>query len=280
MEWVETTGKTIEEAKSIALDRLGVADEDAEFEILEEPKPGLFGRTRGEARVRARVKPRIPRAKNDRRDRRRRDDKRDDKREEKRDESSTRPKSGPKPDKTQPKSQEKKMTESNRPARSEEPADPAQVAAAAEKFLTGLAQALGATATTEVDIDGENIEVHLNGAELGLLVGPRGTTLQAVQDLTRVVSQRRVGDHDTRLRIDIGGYRAKRREALSRFVNQVADEVVASGTARALEAMPSSDRKIVHDALNGRTDISTHSEGEDPNRRVVISPATEMATTS
>lgn len=276
MEWVETTGKTIEEAKSIALDRLGVADEDAEFEILEEPKPGLFGRTRGEARVRARVKPRIPRAKNDRRDRRRRDDKRDDKR----DESSTRPKSGPKPDKTQPKSQEKKMTESNRPARSEEPADPAQVAAAAEKFLMGLAEALGASATTAVDIDGENIEVQLNGTELGLLVGPRGTTLQAVQDLTRVVSQRRVGDHDTRLRIDVGGYRAKRREALSRFVNQVADEVVASGTARALEAMPSADRKIVHDALNGRTDISTHSEGEDPNRRVVISPASEATTTS
>ncbi|MFM7872850.1 MAG: protein jag, partial [Actinomycetota bacterium] len=216
------------------------------------------------------------RAKNDRRDRRRRDDKRDDKR----DESSTRPKSGPKPDKTQPKSQEKKMTESNRPARSEEPADPAQVAAAAEKFLMGLAEALGASATTAVDIDGENIEVQLNGTELGLLVGPRGTTLQAVQDLTRVVSQRRVGDHDTRLRIDVGGYRAKRREALSRFVNQVADEVVASGTARALEAMPSADRKIVHDALNGRTDISTHSEGEDPNRRVVISPASEATTTS
>lgn len=276
MEWVETTGKTIEEAKSIALDRLGVDDEDAEFEILEEPKPGLFGRTRGEARVRARVKPRIPRAKNDRRDRRRRDD---TKRSEPREGSTrsdsagqTRPartKSGPK--------QEKTMTESTRPARNEEPADPAQVAANAEKFLQGLAAALGAQATTATEIDGENIEVHLNGSDLGLLVGPRGSTLQAVQDLTRVVSQRRVGDHDTRLRIDIGGYRAKRREALSRFVNQVADEVVASGTARALEPMPSADRKIVHDALNGRTDISTHSEGEDPNRRVVIAPASDMA---
>jgi spoIIIJ-associated protein len=81
-----------------------------------------------------------------------------------------------------------------------------------------------------------------------------------------------MGDHDTRLRIDIGGYRAKRREALSRFVTQVADEVVASGTARALEPMPSPDRKIVHDALTGRTDITTHSEGDDPNRRVVIVP--------
>ena len=164
------------------------------------------------------------------------------------------------------------MNDSPRPPRTESAADPAQVAASAEQFLQGLAQALGAQATTVVEVDGDNIEVHLNGSELGLLVGPRGSTLQAVQDLTRVVSQRRMGDHDTRLRIDIGGYRAKRREALSRFVTQVADEVVASGTARALEPMPSPDRKIVHDALTGRTDITTHSEGDDPNRRVVIVP--------
>lgn len=282
MEWVETTGKTIEEAKSIALDRLGVADEDAEFEILEEPKPGLFGRTRGEARVRARVKPRIPRAKNDRRDRRRRDDsprsddrdgaKKDPQRSHSNGESDDAP-SQPRPRraKSAPK-QEKTMNETPRPARTESAADPAQVAANAETFLQGLALALGAEATTSADIDGDNIEVHLHGAELGLLVGPRGSTLQAVQDLTRVISQRRMGDHDTRLRIDIGGYRAKRREALSRFVTQVADEVVSSGTARALEPMPSSDRKIVHDALTGRTDITTHSEGDDPNRRVVIVP--------
>src|ERR1700737_3920377 len=68
MEWVETTGRTIEEAKDTALDQLG---EDAEFEILEEPKLGLFGRLRAEARVRARVRPTTPRPKDDRRDRRR-----------------------------------------------------------------------------------------------------------------------------------------------------------------------------------------------------------------
>ena len=269
MEWVETTGKSIEEAKSIALDRLGVADEEAEFEILEEPKAGLFGRTRGEARVRARVKPRIPRAKVERRDRRPRKD----------DTPST--EGAPRaPRAKQPRQQEKKMSDSSenndRPRRERPegpPADPAQVAAEAEKFLIGLAASLGATGETAVNIDGNDIEVQLNGSDLGLLVGPRGSTLQAVQDITRVVSQRRMGDHDTRLRIDIGGYRAKRKEALSRFVTQVADEVVASGSARALEAMPSPDRKIVHDALTGRTDIATHSEGEDPNRRVVISPA-------
>src|SRR5436309_9454433 len=73
MEWVETTGKTLEEAKDAALDQLGVAEDDAEFEVVEEAKLGLFGRVRSEARVRARVRPTAPRPKDDRRDRRRRD---------------------------------------------------------------------------------------------------------------------------------------------------------------------------------------------------------------
>src|SRR6266849_7739226 len=72
MEWVETTGRSIEEAKDAALDQLGVDENDAEFEIVEEPKFGLFGRLRSEARVRARVRPTKPRTKEDRRDRRRR----------------------------------------------------------------------------------------------------------------------------------------------------------------------------------------------------------------
>jgi spoIIIJ-associated protein len=72
VEWVETTGKTVEAAKEAALDQLGVAEDDAEFEVLAEPKAGLFGLMRGEARVRARVRPTRPRPKVDRRDRRRR----------------------------------------------------------------------------------------------------------------------------------------------------------------------------------------------------------------
>src|SRR5215207_11327369 len=71
MEWVETTGRTVEEAKELALDQLGVHEEDAEFDVVEEPRPGLFGRLRGEARVRARVRPAQPRPKADRRERRR-----------------------------------------------------------------------------------------------------------------------------------------------------------------------------------------------------------------
>ena len=71
MEWVETTGRTVEEAKKSALDQLGVAESEAEFEIISEPKIGLFGRLKEEARVRARIQPRYPRPKGDRRDRKR-----------------------------------------------------------------------------------------------------------------------------------------------------------------------------------------------------------------
>src|SRR2546421_10556162 len=73
MEWVEVTGRTLEEAKEAALDQLGVDEQDAEFEVLEEPRAGLFGRLRSEARVRARVLPTAPRPKVERRERRRRD---------------------------------------------------------------------------------------------------------------------------------------------------------------------------------------------------------------
>lgn len=77
MEWVETTAKTVEEAKNLALDQLGVAEDDAEIVVLDEPRAGLFGRVRGEARVRARVRPTTPRPKLDRRDRKRKDGGRD-----------------------------------------------------------------------------------------------------------------------------------------------------------------------------------------------------------
>ena len=144
----------------------------------------------------------------------------------------------------------------------------------AVEFVSGLVEAFGLTGSVaSATVDDHYDEVRVTGADLGMLIGPKAGSLDAIQELTRVVAQRRSGGRgESRLRVDIGGYRAKRKEALSRFVNQVADEVVSSGTARALEPMPSSDRKIIHDALTGRTDIETHSEGEDPYRRVVITP--------
>ena len=282
MEWVEFTARTLEEAKDLALDRLGVAADDAEFEVLSEPKPGLFGRLRGEARVRARVRPAQARQKVDRRERRPR-------KTDSGDGAAKAPK--PKSSTAKPPAKARQATSAavaDSPSSTKSTPEPApkptaqprehtevnarQVGDEARKFIDELVAAFSFTGTTELIEDGDDLEIRVHGENLGLLVGPRGTTLQAVQDLARVASQRRLGDHDTRLRVDIGGYRQRRKEALDRFAVQMAEEVKQSGVARVLEPMSSADRKIVHDALSEVEGITTRSEGDDPYRRVVITP--------
>ena len=299
MEWVEFTARTLEEAKDLALDRLGVAADDAEFEVLAEPKPGLFGRLRGEARVRARVRPAQARQKVDRRERRpRKSDgaksdgaKSDGAKSDGAKSDGAKSDGGevaPKPAKPRsaPKQPAKPRQQANGAStavdeattpRTKEQHDvnARQVGDEARKFIDELVAAFAFTGTTELIEDGDDLEIRVHGENLGLLVGPRGTTLQAVQDLARVASQRRLGDHDTRLRVDIGGYRQRRKEALDRFAVQMAAEVTQSGVARVLEPMSAADRKVVHDALSEVEGISTRSEGDDPYRRVVITPAND-----
>lgn len=284
MEWVEITATTIEDAKALALDRLGIDDGDAEFEIVEEPKAGLFGRTRGEARVRARIKPNSVRAKADRRDRRgkpagertakpRQERTERSDRGERQERSDRGPRKERAPRQTRPERAERAPRAERTPREDLPPVDPTTVSAVATTFLEGLVSAAGLKGSVSAKVEGENIDIDVLGDDLGFLVGTKGATLLALQDLTRVVSQRRLGDHETRLRVDVAGYREKRREALSRFALKVAADVKTSGQARALEPMNSSDRKIVHDALTEVEGISTRSEGSDPFRRVVVALA-------
>ncbi|MFZ9643780.1 MAG: RNA-binding cell elongation regulator Jag/EloR [Ilumatobacteraceae bacterium] len=293
MEWVEITATTIDDAKAIALDRLGVDDADAEFEVIEEPKAGLFGRTRGEARVRARIKPNSVRAKADRRDRRGKPA--GERSQNSRQDSGERAERGPRSDRGSrgpSRSRNDRNSRGDRNDRSERaprtdrapraerapredlpPVDPTTVSAVATTFLEGLVKSAGLNGSVSAKVEGEHIDIDVLGEDLGFLVGTKGATLLALQDLTRVVSQRRLGDHETRLRVDVAGYREKRREALTRFALKVAGDVKSSGQARALEPMNSSDRKIVHDALTEVEGISTRSEGSDPFRRVVVALA-------
>ena len=276
MQWIETTGRSIEEAKDLALNQLGIAEEDAEFEVVEEPSTGLFGRTRGEARVRARVRPSAPRAKTERRDRRGRDGGREGGRDGNRDgRNRSRERSGEQRRERSDRDGERRerAPREDRPPREKVDVDPALVGQAAADFLGGLVEAFGSKGNVTVNRDQDEIEVRVDGTELGLLVGPGGATLLAIQDLARVASQRRLGDQDTRLRIDIAGYRERRREALGRFAQKVAAEVIESSSARMLEPMTSADRKVVHDTLAEIEGVTTRSEGEEPRRRVVVEPA-------
>jgi spoIIIJ-associated protein len=291
MEWVETTAKTIEEAREAALDQLGVGADEAEFDVVEEPKPGLFGRTRGQARIRARIMPSPARAKQERRRKPKADKPRGQSAAGKKqpgkapkasDDTSTEAASAGSTEQdvaaitSEPKtrsrgnSQEKKMSNEERP---QSDVTPQEVGDAAVLFMNNLVSAFGGTGTAELTVDGIELDVQVHGEDLGLLVGPGGRTLNAVQDLVRVAAQRRLGDHETRLRIDVAGYRERRSAALSKFAAEVAGQVRESGSARSLEPMTSADRKVIHDALNDEDGVVSTSSGEDPYRRVVVEPA-------
>lgn len=295
MEWVETTGKTVEDAKDLALDQLGVTADEAEFEVVDEPRPGLFGRLRGEARVRARVRPAVVRPKQN--NRRPRAEGRGESRgdatparddgaahsEGRRDrngrggvERSSEPRRGTRRGNGDEAGRGDERARDGASLGDEpRPDSPpvADVSAAAEAFVSGLADAFGYDVTTRARIDGTEIDVAVEGDGLGLLIGPGGRTLLAVQDIARVAAQRRLGDHETRLRIDVAGYREKRRVALERFATSVAEQVRSTSMPRALDPMPSADRKVIHDTLTELDGVTSRSEGEDPYRRIIISPA-------
>jgi spoIIIJ-associated protein len=285
MEWVETTGRTIEEAKDAALDQLGVDEHDAEFEVIEEPKSGLFGRLRSEARVRARVQPTKPRPKDERRTRRKRPE-RGERGERQGGERAARPggegtetatADAPRrerpPRERAPRPPRQRTTNDDGGSGMGEDVPMEQQAEVAREFLVGLVERFGAQAAVEVrPLDEDTVELAIVGDDLGLLIGPKGQTLGAVQELARTVVQRKTGGRNGRIVIDVGGYRQARREALERFTHQVADEVKESGRARGLEPMSPADRKVVHDTVNDIDGVETSSEGEEPRRRVVIIP--------
>jgi spoIIIJ-associated protein len=143
----------------------------------------------------------------------------------------------------------------------------------AVEFLKGLVDAFGLEANVAVrSVNESAVEVAVDGSDLGLLVGPRGSTLQAIQDLTRTVVLRETNMREGWVIVDVAEYRVKRRTALEKFALQVAEQVTSGGVAVRLDPMPPADRKVVHDVLNAIDGIETASEGEEPRRRVIVKP--------
>ena len=289
MDWVETTGKSIDEATDRALAHLGVHRDDAEIEILEEPKAGLFGRVRGEARVRARIRPSGPRPKRSRRSGGREDRPRPS------GAKTEKPRAPKNPDANPPRKEKEKanagraqssgaVKTASRSEKSPSKEDTmaegislAEQGSIAKEFLEGLLSSMNITAEVSVkELDEETVELSVNAdppTELGVLVGPRGTTLQALQEVTRTVVQAKSPSRTDRILVDVAQYRERRVAALGRFAQKVADDVIETGEERALEPMSAADRKAIHDALSENDAVVTRSEGEDPRRFVVVAPA-------
>jgi len=376
MEWVETTGRSIDAALDAALDELGVDEEDVEFEVLQEPKSGMFGIGRSDARIRARVKP-ISREKPGERQRRRGGRKEGGSRgrggkgggnrsEPSRESNGSRaggdgkPKAegakasagaataadagdgaaeaiegaagaavggvsssakrrrrrggrgrgsggggrgseggnarpqgdtdredagegtsegrgghSGRPESKQgaaPKlrSEDRTRNEESAAVSTEEDVPIEEQAAAAEEFTRGLVEAFDLGGTVSTVIDDDVVTVQVDGENLGLLVGPKGATLHAIEELVRTVVQRQTDGHGVRIHVDVAGYRAKRRVALEGFTKKLVDKVLETGKAQALEPMSAADRKVVHDTAATFDGIMTESDGEEPRRRVVI----------
>ncbi len=285
MEWIETTAKSVQEAKDLALDKLGVDEAEAEFEILEEPKAGLFGRVRGQGRVRARVEPKSPRAKAERGDRKRsRNRKSDDAPEptgpevtvaaQERSSSERAGGEGSRGGRSSGGNSRREGSGGNnrdRSVKNSEESSMEEVETAVQQFLTGLTEAFGLSAEVAIVVDDEQaIEGQVVGKH-GLLLGPKGRTLDAIQELCRMHAQR-VAPSSTRIRVDVGGYREARRVALASFASQAATQAVSDGVEVVLEPMSPADRKVIHDALGDFSGVTTRSAGNEPRRRVVIVP--------
>jgi spoIIIJ-associated protein len=338
VEWVEASGKSLAEAKEVVLDLLGVAEDDAEFVVLSEPKAGLFGRMRGEARVQARVRPMAPPPKRGRRQRsdrarsggssrktgsgggggnggQRPGGQRNGNRSERSsgdvgtkasdepgsviaEEGSGEAGSGSNGSRSSGSGRSRRgrgsrsggaqgagrsssqgnQNTGGKPAESEDSMEESltleQQGQAASDFVAGLVREFGLVADvgyTEVDED--TVQVAAVGNDLGMLVGPRGATLAAVQDLTRTFVQRQSENRTDRILVDVGGYREKRSAALRRFTAGIVEEVKSTGEERALEPMSPADRKVVHDTVNEIEGVETRSDGSEPARYVVIQPS-------
>ncbi|MHB8343720.1 MAG: RNA-binding cell elongation regulator Jag/EloR [Ferrimicrobium sp.] len=277
MDWVETTGKSIGEAKESALDVLGVEERDVEFEILEEGRSSFLGIGRRPARVRARLRPSFPAPK--------RDSRRTQKR---RSSSSERPETGDRV-KTEDSSpaprssvSEQKETvpmedvrgeveEGNQRSESRPVLSRVELATLAQSFLAGLLQEFGLAGEVLVSsLDDEAMELEVNGNGLGALVGSRGAVLSAIQEITRSVVQSQAGERAGRVSVDVAGYRRKRRDALEGFTREQALAVLETGEERSFEPMTAPDRKIVHDTAASVSGVATRSEGQEPSRFVVI----------
>lgn len=139
------------------------------------------------------------------------------------------------------------------------------------ELLERVVSESGVEATVEVQEEDGDVLGRIVGEDLGLLIGPHGQTLDALQHLAYRMAYR-PSDERGRVEIDAGGYRERRAVALRAAADQAAEAAVHDERPVALEAMSALERKVVHEHLKDRHDVETYSEGEEPNRRLVVAP--------
>ncbi len=285
MEWVEVTGSTVDVAVEAAMAELGLESVDqAEVEVIDEGKAGFLGVGSRPAIVKVSRKPR----KRNRRSRRGAKGSSNTGQQKKTPEKKTNGRgSGSKNGKGSRPSNKKKPVENKKngsskerrtmddkattePKRDKPETSIEDQAKVAEDFLSGLLKSFGLEGDIQTRIEDEVLYLDVVGEQTEALVGPKGATMYSVLELTRTTVQRHTFGAP-RMRIDIAGYGARRREALTIYTGKLVEQVKESGGEAMLEPMNAADRKVIHDAAAAFEGVKTYSEGEDPRRAVVIS---------
>jgi len=264
-EYIDVTGKNEEEAIAKALEQLGMDRDDVSVEILERAKAGFLGLGSCPAKVRVSYGPEeeeipaavvepIPEKK---------PEKKVEKKPEKKVEKKTEKPAAPKKEKTPEKAPEKAPAEDL----GEEVND--EKSQAIRKFLAGLLAQMESSAEVKVYMPEKGrYKVILEGPGLGALIGRRGETLDAIQQLTSY-SVNRTGGR-VRVQLDAEGYREKREQSLQHLARKVAGKVVKYHRSVTLEPMNAYERHVIHTALQDVAGVTTYSTGVDPNRRVIV----------
>ena len=271
MSYIDVTGKTEEEAINSALAQLGMDRDDVSVEILERAKSGFLGMGAKPARVRvtygpdeapmeeitAPVKPAVT---------------------EKKEEPKKEQPKPQQPRKEQPKAKPQPKREEKRPEPESRPEEPAvelpecrdDNALRIAGFLTGLLEHMDSPAAVKVyEEEKGRYKVILEGQKLGALIGRRGETLDAIQQLTNYAVNTG-SDKRIRIQMDAENYRAKREQSLESLANKVAAKVAKYRRSVTLEPMNAYERHVIHAALQDVKGVTTYSIGTEPNRRVVV----------
>ena len=234
MEWVEFTGKTVDVALDVALDHFRTSSDCVEYEVIEKESNGLLGLFSKPAKIRVRLKEDAEFLEA--------------------------------PVKTEIVSSQEK--EEKVPAVS---VDEGEMVKVAENFLKEVCDKMGVEAGFEITCDAEDSRININivGKDMGLLIGKRGQTLDALQYLTSLVVNKESGTY-YKVKLDTENYRARRRETLENLAKNLSSKVKKTKKSVALEPMNPYERRIIHSALQYDKFVETYSEGEEPNRKVVI----------
>lgn len=204
MRTIETTGKTVEEALQLALERLKVSQDEVEYQVLEQPSKGFLGIF------------------------------------------------GSKPARLQVTVKENPVSKTT-------------------NLLRSIVLAMELPVDLQVSEEGQTIKVNMQGEDMGVLIGRRGETLDALQYLVNLAVNKGL-EKRYKIILDVEGYRRRREDTLQNLALKLAEKAKKRGKSIVLEPMNAHERRIIHTTLQSRDDIYTFSEGEDPYRKIIIAP--------